>query len=1170
MKQSRSITFLKITRAFYLLGVVFLLAGMFLSVANIPAQAGSLADTAAQATRLPPSNPVKPPSVQPPAPKPPVVEPVSPAPGNPGSAPQGPGAQNLNRGPASLATPALRSNPSILATMAPGAAVTFTQADYCYDGPAGEIQATVVITLPENVPQARLSTDWYVVWPRTGAIEHHYFTPAQVFEDGDTYTFTAQWPGIDQWVEGNTVEIHFGAILIDIDGSGPISEGDGLDVYYNGSCNVSPDVQLSHQCQDDGSTLWTLGNPASIPVAYSYTVNGQPGGSGTLAARGSTTFTTTGVSTVVVTFDDGVGGKRTVTATSEDCGGPELEPLTLDHACTAAGITWTVTNPNDVAVSIDWDLDDGDETGSLSVPANSSISVVSSADTASAHSLTITWTGGSDTDTSEANECTVEEAVLVVRYACIEDTETIQWQVSNESTVDTTFTWSLDGGAQSAPVAIEAGETIDVTTSGSGDHTLMVSWPTGNSTSVTSEEGFCVGEEPPVISLSHDCADEDGYIDWFATNDSDEDIDVEWSFDDGDQTGSVTIEAGETVLLHTSVGGEHTMQVTYNENIVVTDESEEGECGMPFFDLTLEHACTAAGITWTAFNSNPVPVDIEWDLDGTQSGGPLTVPANGSISVVSSPDTESAHVLTITYTGGAGFAEDESEADFCTVSEAVLEVLYACIDGTETIQWQVRNTGTAATNFTWSLDGGAANASFIGAGQTINVTTSSSGEHTVAVTWSTGTDSVTSEEGFCTNEEPPAITLDHDCADEEGYIDWFATNDSDEDVEVEWSFDDGDQTGTVTIEAGDTVVLYTSVGGEHTMQVTYDEDIVVTDESEAEECGMPVIEPLEISYACVLGENTLTWTVTNTNDFAVTFNWALDGGAWSTDLVVAANGSLSGFTTSTSTTAHVMQVRWYNAVGGVDGQVERASPAEACVDVTPPPPPSLDLEFACIGTTTNLQWTAVNDGDESVAFTWTKDSGEADEETGSNSAPANGERDFLVTNNEAHIVSITWSTETGTLSVTRSSPAGICNVSTTTTTVTVTPPTTTVTVTPGTSTATTTVTTTPGTTTPETGITTTPGTTTPETGITTVPGTENPPAVGGFQGSSTPGPTSTPIATVGVPITGQGESAAVSPATGGDLSRATGMALWQQILLNGGLLFLGMALIFEGLGRKFR
>lgn len=1154
MKNPRLITFRRVTRVFYLLGVVFLLAGMFLSVANIPAQASSSVDTAAQATRLPPSNPVKPPSIQPPAPKPPVVEPINPAPGNPGSAPQGPGAQNLNRGPSSIATPVLRGNPSIMATMAPGASVTFTQSDYCYDGPAGKIEATVVINLPENVPQARLSTDWYVVWPRTGAIVHHYFTPPQAFQDGDTYTFEADWPGIDQWVEGRTVEIHFGAQLIDMDLSGPISEADGLDVYFNGRCSPVPDLQLSYQCQDDGSTLWTLSNPAYIPVSYSYTVNGQAVGSGTLAARSSTTFTTTGVSTVVVTFDNGVGGKRTISATSQDCGGSQLEPLTLDHACTASGITWTVTNPNDVAVPIEWNLDSDAQTGSLNVPANSSLSVVSSADTDSAHSLTITWTGGSDTDTSVAGECTLEEALLVVRYSCVEDTNTIQWQVSNESTVATTFTWSLDGGPQSAPTAIGAGETINVITSSPGAHTFVVTWSTGTA-SASSEAGFCVGEEPPAISLSHDCADEEGYIDWFATNTSSEAIDVEWSFDDGAQTGTVTIDAGATVLLYTSIGGEHSMQVTHSGGIVVTDTSAEDECGLPFFDLTLDHACTAAGITWTATNPNPVAVDIQWNLDSGAQFGSLTVPANGSISVVSSADTGSAHALTITYEGGAGSVTDESEADECTVSEAVLEVLYACIDGTETIQWQVRNTGTAATNFTWTLDGGAANASFVGAGQTVNVTTSSSGSHTVAVTWSTGTASASSDEGFCTVEQPPAITLDHACADEAGYIDWFATNGSEEDIEVEWSFDGGALTGTATVAAGDTVVLLTSIGGEHTLQVTYNENIVVTEESVAEECGLPVIQPLSVSYACVLGENTLTWTVTNTNDFPVTFNWALDSGAWSADVVVAANSSLSGFTTSTSTTAHVMHVRWYNAAGAIDGQVDTASPADACVEVTPPPPPSLNLEYVCIGTTTNLQWTAVNDGEESVPFTWTKDAGQIDEESGSDTAPANGVRDFLVTNNDAHTVTITWSTETGTLSVTRSSPAGICDV--TTITVTVTPPTSTVTTTPGTSTVTTTVTATPG-------------TSTPVTGFTTVPGTENPPAVGGFQITSTPGPTSTPIATVGVPITGEGESAAVSPATGGDLSHATGMALWQQILFNGGLLFLGIALIFEGLGRKFR
>ncbi|HEY9089209.1 MAG TPA: hypothetical protein VIO36_13655, partial [Anaerolineaceae bacterium] len=61
MKAARSLTFKRITRAFYLMGVVFLLAGMLLSVANIPAQAGSPSPESAQATRLPPGSVVKPP-----------------------------------------------------------------------------------------------------------------------------------------------------------------------------------------------------------------------------------------------------------------------------------------------------------------------------------------------------------------------------------------------------------------------------------------------------------------------------------------------------------------------------------------------------------------------------------------------------------------------------------------------------------------------------------------------------------------------------------------------------------------------------------------------------------------------------------------------------------------------------------------------------------------------------------------------------------------------------------------------------------------------------------------------------------------------------------------------------------------------------------------------------
>src|SRR5690606_11809136 len=129
--------------------------------------------------------------------------------------------------------------------------------------------ATVVINLPENIPDAGLSTDWYVVWPNNGAIEHHYFNPGQRFEDGDTYTITGQWPGIDQWVEGNTVEVHFGAWLTDVGEPGEYS--DGQDVYYNGKCTKSPPLELEFSCLDPTTPEWTLHNPTSISLNFEYT-----------------------------------------------------------------------------------------------------------------------------------------------------------------------------------------------------------------------------------------------------------------------------------------------------------------------------------------------------------------------------------------------------------------------------------------------------------------------------------------------------------------------------------------------------------------------------------------------------------------------------------------------------------------------------------------------------------------------------------------------------------------------------------------------------------------------------------------------------------------------------------------------------------------------------------
>lgn len=495
MNTSRSVIFRRFTRAFYLLGIVFLMAGMFLSIAA-PAQAGSAPSTQAQATRLPPGSVVQPPSVQPPSVKPPVVQPAEPPSSAPGSQPSGPGAQNMNRAPAMQATPVLRSGPSIQAII-PGASIRFTRSDYCYDAPAGEVSATVVVTLPEGVG-AYVQTDWYVVNPRSGDIVHHFFTPERIFYNGDTYTFTGQWPGREAWPtpNGNPVEIHFGANMRSAeDGSLIIEQGVGLDLFYSGTCGARIPLTLSPECQEDGSVLWTLTNPNAVtsPLPFTYTVSDGSSGSGTVPSEGSTTFTTDPGVTVTVSYDDGIGGTATVSRAAPDtCGETVLLPLSLSYACVTGQNTlqWTVTNPNATAVSFTWQLDSGAVSAPVSVPANSSLDFTTSSSTV-AHVMTLRWqtpAGVPDSAqvSSPAGACgTVTPPpppTLTLEYACV-DTANIRWTAVNPGSASLTFDWDRDSGAEIGQDEAPANGSVNfLVTNDTTAHTVEITWSTETGT----------------------------------------------------------------------------------------------------------------------------------------------------------------------------------------------------------------------------------------------------------------------------------------------------------------------------------------------------------------------------------------------------------------------------------------------------------------------------------------------------------------------------------------------------------------------------------------------------------------------------------------------------------------------------------------------------------------
>jgi hypothetical protein len=89
----------------------------------------------------------------------------------------------------------------------------------------GWIEATVFVTLPDGV-SARLQLAHHVVKPHKTDIK---YSDGGIVKHGDTYTFSAYWPGIQRG--DKSVEIHWGAALLDIH-SGSLLNTTGLDFFW--------------------------------------------------------------------------------------------------------------------------------------------------------------------------------------------------------------------------------------------------------------------------------------------------------------------------------------------------------------------------------------------------------------------------------------------------------------------------------------------------------------------------------------------------------------------------------------------------------------------------------------------------------------------------------------------------------------------------------------------------------------------------------------------------------------------------------------------------------------------------------------------------------------------------------------------------------------------------
>lgn len=204
----------KMYRLSYLVGLILLLVGMFLSIASVPAQANfapveagkkatTTAKTKAKAARAKKAKKANLKLLQ-------ETETASPT-------------EMGSETPAPSKTPAPSEVPPVVTAM-----VAFTQADTAVcQMDAGPLSASVSVTLGAG-QTAILQTAWKVAEPADLRTSEVY--SEQTVSNGDTVTATGQWPGVR--MTDQVVEIHLGAILLDPVTKNPISAGTGMDYYW--------------------------------------------------------------------------------------------------------------------------------------------------------------------------------------------------------------------------------------------------------------------------------------------------------------------------------------------------------------------------------------------------------------------------------------------------------------------------------------------------------------------------------------------------------------------------------------------------------------------------------------------------------------------------------------------------------------------------------------------------------------------------------------------------------------------------------------------------------------------------------------------------------------------------------------------------------------------------
>ncbi len=752
---------------------------------------------------------------------------------------------------------------------------------------------------------------------------------------------------------------------------------------YAEECKVQQNIELAldYECQSDTTHLWTVTNNNNFAIEYSWSSNknGQHG-NGTVPANGTATFTTNNkAQTVTISYkfpeNDRCGGGCvdpkiiTLSVYAEECK-IENKDLQLNYECEDDGDhLWTVTNYNSFAIQYEWTSTIGGQHGQGTVPANGTDTFTTND---AAQTVVVNWsfpdgdrcgTGRCSPElysvSVDAEVCKIEMKNLDLSVECMPDGQH-KWTVSNSNNFPVYFEWtSTDGSNGSGTVSANKSSFF---LSSFAAQSVTITWDdNGDQKSNTKEDEAC---QVPLekLQLSVVCLDT-GNHEWTVTNPNSQAIDFSWSSTSGEEgTGSAPANGSTTFL--TSIKAQN-VTITYLLNGGQVTKTKHGDkCDAP--DLDLSFVCGYGDeevFTWKVTNSNSFAVNFTWSVAGSSESGSGSVPANSDVTFTTSTGNKKVSLYVMNFK-----VDQEWNSGPCLFD---LKLSYDCLpDGTHT--WTVTNDNSFAQSFTWSSTSGESGSDSVSANSSTTISTDKT-EQTITVTYSHSPfpqRSVSLEADACkvdTND----LRLEYSCL-EDGSHHWTVYNDNDFSKAFNWSSTSG-EFGSDTVPANGSV-SFNSNHSAQTMTVSYSQQGEVKSVSlEAERC----LIVLQLSAEC-LPNGDHQWTLTNSNDFALDFQWSSTSGDGGTGTVNANSTQTfnSDFSSQTVTVKYTY------------GDVERTIEMQDDVCTAP----DLSLAFICgYPSDTTLFWKVTNNNDFAVVFTWNVD---GETENGGGSVAANSTVNF--------------------------------------------------------------------------------------------------------------------------------------------------------------------------------